>query len=79
MAGTRLWVLPIRVVTWAWVMRRRRRHLGEPEGELLGVQLFHPGGDGGFVGRIGVDLGEELIPGAVVELFAAHRMSSCFW
>lgn len=53
-------------------------HLGEPEGALLGAQLLHPGGDGGLVGRIGIELGEELIPGVVVELAAAHRMSSCF-
>jgi hypothetical protein len=53
-------------------------HLGEPEGALLCPQLLDPGGDGGLVGRIGVELGEELIPGVVVELTAAHRMSSCF-
>ena len=33
-------------------------HLGEPEGALL-----HPGGNGGLVGRVGVELGEELILG----------------
>jgi pimeloyl-ACP methyl ester carboxylesterase len=53
-------------------------HLGEPESALLGAQLLHPGGDGGLVGRIGIELGEELIPVVVVELAAAHRMSSCF-
>jgi hypothetical protein len=53
-------------------------HLGEPDGALLGAQLFHPGGDGSPVGRIGIKLSEELIPGVVVELAAAHRMSSCF-
>src|SRR5215472_2749943 len=34
-------------------------HLGEPEGTLLGAQLFHSGGDGGLVGRIGMELVEE--------------------
>src|SRR5579859_642132 len=53
-------------------------HLGEPEGALLGAQLLDPSGDGGLVGRIGIELGEELIPGVMVELAAAHRMSSCF-
>src|SRR6266566_2964878 len=53
-------------------------HLGEPESALLGAQLVHPGGDGGPVGRVGIELGEELIPVVVVELAAAHRMSSCF-
>ena len=53
-------------------------HFGEPESALLGAQLFHPGGDGGLVGRIRIELGEELIPGVVVELAAAHRKSSCF-
>jgi hypothetical protein len=59
-------------------MPRRRRISASPEGALLGAQLRHPGGDGGLVGRIGIELGEELIPGVVVELAAAHRMSSCF-
>src|SRR6266568_8617234 len=53
-------------------------HLGEPEGALFGAQMLHLGGDGDLVGRIGIELGEELIPGVVVELAAAHRMSSCF-
>ena len=53
-------------------------HLSEPEGALLGAQLLHPGGDGGLVSRIGIELGEELIPRVVVELAAAHRISSCF-
>jgi hypothetical protein len=46
-------------------------HLGEPEGALLGAQLLHPGGDRDLVGRIGVELGEELIPAVVVELAAS--------
>jgi hypothetical protein len=54
------------------------RHLGEPEGALLGTQLLHPCGDGGLVGRIGIELGEKLILGVVVKLIAVHRMSSCF-
>jgi hypothetical protein len=53
-------------------------HLGEPEGALLGAQLFHPGGDGGLVGGIGIELGEEFVAGVVMELAAAHRVSSCF-
>src|SRR5215470_78575 len=53
-------------------------HLGEPEGALLGAQLLDPGGDGGLVGRIGVELGEELIAGVVVELAPAHRMFLLF-
>ena len=51
-------------------------HLGEPEGALFGAQLLHPGSYGGLVGRIGIELGEELIPGVLVELAVAHRMSS---
>ena len=51
-------------------------HLGEPEGALLGAQLLHPGGDGGLVGRIGIELGEELIPGVVVELAGARAFGS---
>jgi hypothetical protein len=57
--------------------RRRRISASRKAVELLGAQLLHPGGDGGLVGRIGIELGEELIPGVVVELTAAHRMSSC--
>jgi hypothetical protein len=52
--------------------------LGEPEGALLGAQLLHPGGDGSLIGRIGIELGKELIPGVAVKLTAAHRMPSCF-
>jgi hypothetical protein len=49
-------------------MPRRRRISASRESALLGAQLLHPGGDGGLVGRIGIELGEELIPGVVVEL-----------
>jgi hypothetical protein len=52
-------------------------HLGEPVGTLLGAQLLHPGRDRCLVGGVGVELGEELIPGVMVEL-GAHLMLSLF-
>jgi hypothetical protein len=36
------------------------------EGEGL-LEVLHPGGDGGLVGRIGIELGEEFIPGGRLE------------
>src|SRR5215467_4020768 len=78
MADTRPWVMPIRAATWAWVMPRRPRISASRKARCSARSCSIPAAMAAFVGRIGIELGEELIAGVEVELAPAHRMFLLF-